>query len=51
MWVRHHGMPEVIVNDQNAKFVLEFWTFLMKKLKTKLQFSMTFHIQTNGQIQ
>jgi hypothetical protein len=35
MWVRHHGMPEVIINDQDTKFALEFWTFLMK-LETKL---------------
>jgi hypothetical protein len=49
MSVRHHGMPEIIVNDQNAKFTLEFWTFLMKKAETKLQFSTTFHPQTNGQ--
>jgi hypothetical protein len=36
MWVKHHGMPKVIVSDRDAKFALEFWTFLMKKAKTKL---------------
>jgi hypothetical protein len=49
MWVRHHGMLEVIVSDQNAKFTLEFWTLLVKKVGTKLKFSMHFHPQTNGQ--
>lgn len=24
MWVRHHGMPKVIVRDQNAKFTFKF---------------------------
>jgi hypothetical protein len=24
MWVRHHGMPEVIISDQDVKFIVEF---------------------------
>jgi hypothetical protein len=49
MWVRHHGMLEVIVSDRNAKFMSKFWTLLVKKAKTKLKFSTHFHLQTNGQ--
>jgi hypothetical protein len=44
-------MPKVIVSDQDTKFTLEFCTLLMKKAETKLKFSMTFHLQTNGQIE
>ncbi len=35
-------MPEVIISDQDVKFAVEFWTIRMKKVKTKLQFNMTF---------
>jgi len=49
MWVRHHGMPEVIVSDRDAKFALEFRTLLMKKARTKLKFGTPCHLQTNGQ--
>jgi hypothetical protein len=34
--VRHHGMPEVIVSYWNAKFPLEFCTFLWRTLGPNL---------------
>jgi len=40
MWVQHYGMLEVIVNDQDVKFMSKFWMLLMKKVKRKLKFSM-----------
>ncbi len=49
MWVRHHGMPIVIVNDQNAKFVYKFLTLFMRRVETKLKFSRAFHPQIDGQ--
>jgi hypothetical protein len=24
MWVRHHGMPQLIINDRNTKFMVDF---------------------------
>jgi hypothetical protein len=50
MWVWHNGMPKVIMNDQDVKFMLEFWTLLMKKAWTKLIFITFFHPQIDGQI-
>lgn len=41
MWVRHYGMPKVIISDQDAKFTLEFWTFFMK-VGTKFRFNIAF---------
>jgi len=49
MWVRHHGMLEVIISDRGAKFVSKFCTFLMKKVGTKLKFNMIFHLQIDGE--
>jgi hypothetical protein len=49
MWVYHHCMPKVIVSDRDAKFVLEFWTLFMKKVRTKFKFNMAFHPQIDGQ--
>jgi len=37
------------VSDEDVKFTLEFWTLLMKKVGTKLKFSITFHPQIDGQ--
>ncbi len=33
------------------KFMLEFWTLLMKKVGTKLKINNAFHPQTNGQVE
>jgi len=49
MWIRHHGMLEVIISDWNVKFVSKFWTLFMEKVETKLKFNTTFHLQTDGQ--
>jgi hypothetical protein len=49
MWVKHHGMPQFIMNDRHAKFTTGFWKHLFRKVGTKLSFSTTFHPQTNGQ--
>jgi hypothetical protein len=45
MWVWHNGMLEVIVNDRDMKLMLEFWTLLMKKVRTKLKINNVFHPQ------
>jgi hypothetical protein len=29
-------MPQVVMNDRDVKFTLEFWTLLMKKVGMKL---------------
>jgi hypothetical protein len=47
--VRLHGVPKSIVLDRDSKFVSKFWQSLHKAMGTKLDMSVAFHPQTNGQ--
>ncbi|TYK19165.1 ty3-gypsy retrotransposon protein [Cucumis melo var. makuwa] len=47
--VRLHGVPVSIVLDRDARFTLKFWKGLQLALGTRLDFSMAFHPQTDGQ--
>ena len=48
-YVRLHGVPDVIVSDQDPRFLSEFWQSLMKILKTRLGMSSPYHPETEGQ--
>jgi AAA15 family ATPase/GTPase len=43
-------MPQFIVNDGDAKFMVSFWKHLFQKVGTKLMFSTAFDPQIDGQI-
>ena len=47
--VRLHGIPISIISDRDPRFTLRFWGKLQEALGTRLNFSTTFHPQTDGQ--
>ncbi|MCO5593967.1 hypothetical protein L7F22_047986 [Adiantum nelumboides] len=46
---RLHGMPETTVSDRDPRFTSLFLTAIWANIGTRLQFSSSFHPQTDGQ--
>ena len=46
---RLHGVLKVIISDMDPNFIGNFWKSLFKGLNTTLNFSTSFHPQTDGQ--
>lgn len=49
--VRLYGLPKSIISDKDTRFTGHFWRTLWKKLGTKLNFSLVYHPQIDGQIE
>ena len=49
--VRLHGIPLLIVFDRDPRFPLRFWKELQSTFGTRLNFSIAFHPQTDGQLE
>ncbi|KAI3776312.1 hypothetical protein L1987_46088 [Smallanthus sonchifolius] len=47
--VSRHGVPISIISDRDARFTSCFWQSLQKALGTRLDMSMAYHPQTDGQ--
>ncbi|KAL4388638.1 hypothetical protein GQ457_09G019730 [Hibiscus cannabinus] len=47
--VRLHGVPKLIVSDRDSKFTARFWDCLHIALGSRLNFSTSYHPQTDGQ--
>ncbi|GKC97245.1 reverse transcriptase domain-containing protein, partial [Tanacetum coccineum] len=47
--VARHGVPVSIISDRDGRFTSQFWKTLQKALGTRLDMSMAYHPQTDGQ--
>ncbi|CAI7861062.1 unnamed protein product, partial [Closterium sp. NIES-53] len=47
--VRLHGIPAAIISDRDTKFTSNFWQNLWQQFGTRLQFSSSYHPETDGQ--
>ena len=47
--VSQYGVSVTMTLDRDPRFTSKFWKSLQQALRTKLQFSTVFHLQTDGQ--
>jgi hypothetical protein len=45
---RLHGIPKTIVSDRDPKFASNFWKGLFKGFRMNLNFSTTYHPESDG---
>ena len=44
-----HGVPKMVIYYRDSKFTSKFWKSLFTGLETKINFSTSYHSETNGQ--
>nr|GEX47135.1 hypothetical protein [Tanacetum cinerariifolium] len=49
IWVAGHGVPISTISDRDSQFISRFWQSMQEALGTRLDMSMAYHPQTNGQ--
>ncbi|GJT38227.1 putative reverse transcriptase domain-containing protein [Tanacetum coccineum] len=49
--VSRHGVPVSVIFDRDSRFTSHFWQSLQKALRTRLDMSIAYHPQTDGQSQ
>ncbi|GKA79751.1 putative reverse transcriptase domain-containing protein [Tanacetum coccineum] len=47
--VARHGVPILIISDRDSRFTSRFWQSMQEALGTRLDMSMAYHPQTDGQ--
>ena len=47
--VRLHGIPARIISDRDAKFTSKFWTAMFQSIGTRLNLSLAYHPEIDGQ--
>src|SRR3546814_14657933 len=46
---KHHGIPQQIISDRDAKFTSVFWKSFFKRIGTKISLTTAYHPQADGQ--
>lgn len=49
--IRLHAFPSTVVSDRDRVFTSAFWKHLMKLQGTQLQFTSSYHPQSDGQLE
>ncbi|GKF75689.1 putative reverse transcriptase domain-containing protein [Tanacetum coccineum] len=47
--VAMHGVPISIISDRDSRFTSRFWQLMQDALRTRLDMSMAYHLQIDGQ--
>jgi transposase InsO family protein len=46
-----HGVPKKIMSDRGSQFTSKFWEKPLESMDSRLNFSSSYHPQTDGQIE
>ena len=46
-----HGVPNMVISDQDVKFTSKFWKSLFARLETKINYNTSYYLETYGKIE